>query len=87
LCYSVAELRIRTADGNHSAAIAAVVTKAKLAGLWIERKENKNTNFNTQVIDRRDVPVAELSDEELTRIIRNGSSESTPPRLLTIGSG
>ena len=79
--------RAATADGNHSAAIAAVVTKAKLAGLWIERKENKNTNFNTQVIDRRDVPVAELSDEELTRIIRNGSSESTPPRLLTIGSG
>ena len=79
--------RAATADGNHSAAIAAVVTKAKLAGLWIERKENKNTNFNTQVIDRRDVPVAELSDEELTRIIRNGSTENTAPRLLTIGSG
>jgi hypothetical protein len=60
--------RAATADGNHSAAIAAVVTKAKLAGLWIERKENKNTNFNTQVSDRRNLPITELNDEELAAI-------------------
>jgi hypothetical protein len=29
----------------------------------------------------------QLSDEELMRIIRNGSGENTPPRLLTIDSG
>ena len=40
-----------TADGNDSAAIAAVVTKAKLAGLWIDRKENKNSNFNYAISD------------------------------------
>jgi hypothetical protein len=60
--------RAAAAAGNHSAAIAAVVTKAKLAGLWIERKENKNTNFNTQVIDRRDVVINQLTDEELLAI-------------------
>ena len=80
MCYSVAELRIRTADGNHSAAIAAVVTKAKLAGLWIERKENKNTNFNTQVIDRRNIPVTELSDEELLAI----AAGALPEKVLLL---
>ena len=29
----------------------------------------------------------QMSDEELMRIIRKGSVENTPPRLLTIGSG
>jgi len=32
------------------------------------------------------VALEQLSDEELMRIIRNGSGESTPPRLLTISS-
>jgi hypothetical protein len=75
--------RAATADGNHSAAIAAVVTKAKLAGLWIERKENKNTNFNTQVIDRRgDVPLAELSDEQLLAIAAGALPEREEMLLL-----
>jgi hypothetical protein len=31
--------------------------------------------------------VEQMTDAELLRIIRNGSSESTTPRLLTIRSG
>ena len=38
-------------------------------------------------LDDRNVRLEQLSDEELMRIIRNGSGESTPPRLLTIDSG
>jgi hypothetical protein len=81
---SVPFQRAATADGNHSAAIAAVVTKAKLAGLWIERKENKNTNFNTQVIDRRDVPITELSDEELLAIAAGASPEREEMKVLLL---
>ena len=72
--------RAATADGNHSAAIAAVVTKAKLAGLWIERREN--TNFNTQVIDRRDVPFNRLTDEELLSIAGGALPEREEILLL-----
>jgi hypothetical protein len=43
--------------------------------------------YQTAELDDRTVRVEQLSDEELTRIIRDGSSESTPPRLLTIGPG
>src|SRR6516162_4224236 len=74
--------RAATADGNHSAAIAAVVTKAKLAGLWIERKENKN--FNTQVINRRDLPVRELSDEELLAIAAGALPEREEMKVLLL---
>ena len=77
--------RAATADGNHSAAIAAVVTKAKLAGLWIERKENKN--FNTQVINRRDLPVRELSDEELLAIAAGGLPEHEDAKVLLLPPG
>ena len=79
--------RAATADGNHSAAIAAVVTKAKLAGLWIERKENKNTNFNTQVIDRRDVPLSQLTDEQLLAIASAGLPEHEDAKVLLLPPG
>ena len=79
--------RAATADGNHSAAIAAVVTKAKLAGLWIERKENKNINFNTKVIDRRDVPVSEMTDSELLAIAAGGLPEHDETKLLLLPAG
>ena len=72
--------RAATADRNHSAAIAAVVTKAKLAGLWIERKENKNTNFNyTKVIDQRDLPIHQLTDAQLM-VIASGASPEPPEK-------
>ena len=79
--------RAATADRNHSAAIAAVVTKAKLAGLWIERKENKNTNFNTQVIDRRAVPLNQLTDEELLAIAAGGLPEHEDAKVLLLPPG
>ena len=41
--------------------------------------------YQTAELDDRNVRLEQLSDEELTRIIRKG--ESTPPRLLTIDSG
>lgn len=34
------------ASGQHSAAVAALTAKAKIAGLWVERTENENTNAN-----------------------------------------
>ena len=42
--------------------------------------------YQTAELNDRVARVDQLSDEELMRIIRNGSSENTPPRLLTVGS-
>ena len=41
-----------TKAGQHSAAIAALIAKAKLAGRWVERAEQKNTNVNYIVSDQ-----------------------------------
>jgi hypothetical protein len=41
--------------------------------------------YQTAELNDRSVPINQMTDEELMRIIRSG--ESTPPRLLTIGSG
>ena len=41
-----------TKAGQYSAAIAALVAKAKLAGRWMERAEQKNTNVNYIVSDQ-----------------------------------
>jgi hypothetical protein len=43
--------------------------------------------YQAAELNDRIASVEQLSDEELMRIIRNGSRESTPPRLLTIGPG
>ena len=42
--------------------------------------------YQTAELNDRVARVEELSDEELMRIIRNGSTESIPPRLLIVGS-
>ena len=42
--------------------------------------------YQVAELDDRTARLEQLSDEELQRIIRNGSSENTPPRLLTVGS-
>ncbi len=34
------------ASGQYSAANAALISKAKLTGRWIERSDNNNTNRN-----------------------------------------
>ena len=37
--------------GNHSAAVAALIAKAKIAGLWVEKAELENTNLNYVICD------------------------------------
>lgn len=57
--------------GQHSAAVAALTAKAKLAGLWIDKAENTNRN----VAD----PTA-VSDAELAAVIQadSGAGAATP---------
>ena len=43
--------------------------------------------YQTAELNDRVACVKQMTDEELLRIIRDGSGESTPPRLLTIDSG
>jgi hypothetical protein len=43
--------------------------------------------YQTAELNDRVVRVEQLTDEELMRIITNGSPENTKPRLLTIGPG
>jgi hypothetical protein len=38
--------------GNHSAAVAALIAKAKIAGLWVEKTESENTNLNYVMSDQ-----------------------------------
>jgi len=35
------------ADGKYCAAVAALTVKAKLAGLWVDKAENKPTTLST----------------------------------------
>jgi len=39
------------ADGKYSAAVAALTVKAKLAGLWIDKAENKANNVVSHIAD------------------------------------
>ena len=41
-----------TKAGQHSAAIAALIAKAKLAGRWVDRAEQRNTNVQYIVSDK-----------------------------------
>jgi hypothetical protein len=43
--------------------------------------------YQTAELNDRAARVEQMSDEELLFIIRNGSGESTPPRLITIDPG
>jgi phage terminase small subunit len=47
--------------GQHSAAVAALTAKAKLAGLWVEKSENENVNTNYVVSGE---PVDNVEDWE-----------------------
>jgi phage terminase small subunit len=49
-----------TKAGQYSAAIGALVAKAKLAGRWVDRAEQRNTNVVYAVSDKS------MSDEEWT---------------------
>jgi hypothetical protein len=50
--------RLATEAGQHPAAIAALIAKAKLAGRWIERSGQKNSNINYVMSDQP------MTDEE-----------------------
>jgi phage terminase small subunit len=53
LICEAAEIQQKATDGRqYSAAIAALIAKAKLAGRWVERTEQNNTNVNYAVSDR-----------------------------------
>lgn len=47
LMKEAAEIQSAALKANqHSAAVAALTAKAKLAGLWVDRSENENVNTN-----------------------------------------
>ena len=47
LIREAADIQQKATDGRqYSAAIAALIAKAKLAGRWVERTEQNNTNVN-----------------------------------------
>jgi hypothetical protein len=53
LIEEAADIQKRAAKARqYSAAIAALVAKAKLAGRWMERAEQRNTNVNYVVSDQ-----------------------------------
>jgi phage terminase small subunit len=53
---------------QHSAAVAALTAKAKLAGLWIDKAENTNRNV---------ADPAEVSDAELAAVLKDSGGEGT----------
>lgn len=59
------------AANQHSAAIAALTAKAKLAGLWVDKNENTNRN----------VDPARVTDAELAAVVQadSGAGASTSP--------
>jgi hypothetical protein len=44
--------QLATKAGQLSAAIAALIAKAKLAGRWVDRTEQRNTNVNYAISDQ-----------------------------------
>jgi phage terminase small subunit len=57
-------------DGNHSAAVAALTAKAKIAGLWVEKTETENVNLNYSISDQ--LPTE--AQWEAERVERKGES-------------
>jgi hypothetical protein len=53
-----------TEAGNYAAAISALTAKAKLAGLWVDRTDNKNRTESRSLV--------ELTDEELLELALGG---------------
>jgi phage terminase small subunit len=65
LMEEAAEIQAAAMKANqHSAAVAALTAKAKLAGLWIDKAENTNRNIDA----------SQLSDAELADIAAGGSA-------------
>lgn len=67
LMEEAAEIQRAALKANqHSAAVAALTAKAKLAGLWIDKAENTNRNV---------VDPSQVSDAELAAVLKDGSGE------------
>jgi phage terminase small subunit len=67
LMEEAAEIQAAALKANqHSAAVAALTAKAKLAGLWIDKAENTNRNV---------ADPATVSDAELAAVLKDGSGE------------
>jgi hypothetical protein len=62
--------RLATRAGQYAAANGALIAKAKLASLWIERSDNTNRN----------VDLNSLSDADLATIIEAGRVDSPAPK-------
>jgi len=51
------EIQAKAVENNQlAAAISALIAKAKLAGFWVDRSENMNTNVNYAISDE---PISE----------------------------
>ena len=66
--------RAAMASGQCSAALSALITTAKLAGLWGEKRHNTNKNYSVRELTDEEIAtrLAELSDEQLADIIARG---------------
>jgi hypothetical protein len=79
-------------SARDAAVIAAAVAQAVAAGHLTPSEaaelgkviEIYVKAYQTAELNDRIASVKQMTDEELMRIIRNGSGESTPPRLLTV---
>lgn len=72
LIQEAAEIQKAAQEANqHSAAVAALTAKAKLAGLWIDKSDNTNLN--------RVVDAASVTDAELAAIVQGDGSTRIAP--------
>ena len=69
--------RAAMASGQCSAAVSALILKAKLAGLWGEKRHNTNKNYSVRELTDEEIAtrLAELSDEQLADIIVRGCED------------
>jgi hypothetical protein len=67
LMQEAADIQAAALKANqHSAAVAALTAKAKLAGLWIDKAENTNRNV---------VDPSQVSDAELAAVLKDSGGE------------
>ena len=69
------------ADGKYSAAVAALTVKAKLAGLWVDKAENKANNVVYHIADH---PSPWTSGKRNTVLLVRTSAESDDARQHVI---
>lgn len=64
---------------QYSAATAALTAKAKLAGLWIDKSDNQNTNRNLNANDATDQQLLENIERERQEREQLGGIVPAPP--------